>query len=266
LSRLIELTALLVYAFGLWRLWRYFTAPLAYPEFMLYTMLIAAVTGTGMLCYDEVFKVKGEFVGWAFLFGVGVFTLVVGILFIFFPVFDLSQPIYMIPTRALGFVVFGMAIVIESMLARLQLGGGKDEFNADTAGPILLKFTAVLVFFWGTYPLMWVVTAFLCLGISPWQLWQYAVLGVGSMLVAALEIGYVESQKRKPQFRKRRLPLLFSFIMIVLALPLASIFLASLDAGLLWVPTTLMLPISLILGFALVFESFYLVYHPIAAR
>ena len=266
LSRLVELTALLVYLFGLWRLWRYFTAPLAYPEYMLYSVMIAAVVGTGVVCFDEVFKTKDGFVGWAFLFGVGVLSLVVGILFVFFPVFDMSQPIYRIPTSALGLIVFGIAIVVESLLARRVLAAGKHGVNADTVGPILLKITGIFVLFWGIYPLVWVTSAFLYLGISPSQLWQLALLGIGSILVGGVQVAYVESQKRKPQFRKRRLPLLFSFIMLVLALPLLSIFLASLNAGFLFVPTTLMLPISLILGFALVFESFYLIYHPVAVR
>jgi hypothetical protein len=266
LSRLVELTALVVFVFGLWRLWRYFTAPLAYPEYMLYSVIIAAVVGTGVICFDEVFKTKDGFVGWAFLFGVGVLSLVVGILFVFFPVFDMSHPIYRIPTSAFGFIVFGIAIVVESLLVRRVLAAGKHGVDADTVGPILLKMTAIFVLIWGIYPLVWVFTAFLYLGISPSQLWQLVLLGIGSVLVGCLEIVYVESQRRKPHFRKRRLPLLFSFILIVLALPLLSIFLASVNAGFLFVPTTLMLPISLLLGFALVFESFYLIYHPIAVR
>lgn len=229
-------------------------------------MLIATVVGTGVLCFDELFRVKGEFVGWAFLFGVGVLSLVVGILFIFFPVFDMSHPIYRIPTSAFGFIVLGIAVVVESLLVRRVVAAGKHGVNADTVGPILLKMTGIFVVFWGIYPLVWVLTAFLYLGISPWQLWQLALLGFGGFLVGSVQIAYVESQKRKPQFRKRRLPLLFSFTMIVLALPLTSIFLASLDAGFLFVPTTLMLPVTLALGFALVFESFYLIYHPVGIR
>jgi hypothetical protein len=266
LSRLVELTALVVYVFGLWRLWRYFTAPLAYPDYMLYSVMMAAVVGTGVLCFDEVFKTKDGFVGWAFLFGVGVLSLVAGILFVFFPVFDMSHPIYRIPTSAFGFIVFGIAIAVESLLVRRVLAVAKHGVNADTVGPILLKMTGIFVLFWGIYPLVWVFSAFLYLGISPSQLWQLALLGIGSVLVGCLQVVYVESQKRKPRFRKRRLPLLFSFILIVLALPLLSIFLASLNAGFLLVPTTLMLPISLVLGFALVFESFYLIYHPIAVH
>lgn len=266
MARFIEFTALVVYAFGLQRLWRYFTNPLAYPEYMLYTMMIAAVVGTGILCYDEVFRVKDEFLGWAFLFGVGVLSLVVGVLFVFLPVFNLTHPLYRIPTNALGCIVLGIVIVLESLLVRRKPAPGKHGINKDNVGPILLKITAVFVLFWGIYPLMWVFTAYLYLAIPISQLWQYALLGIGSILVAIINIAYVESQKRKPLFRKRRLPLLFNFFLIVLALPLTSIFLASLQAGFLWVPTTLMLPVSLALGFALISESLYLVYHPVSVR
>jgi hypothetical protein len=126
--------------------------------------------------------------------------------------------------------------------------------------------TGIFVLLWGIYPLVWVLTAFLYLGVSPSQLWQLTLLGFGSVLVGFVQVAYVESQKRKPQFRRRRLPLLFSFIMLLTALPLAAIFVASLEAGFLFVPTTLMLPVSLALGLALIFESFYLIYHPVAVR
>lgn len=270
MSRLVELTALAVYAFGLWRLWRYFTGPLAYPEYMLYSVFMAVVVGTGVLCFDEVFKPKGEFVGWAFLLGVGALSLVMGIVFIFFPVFDTSHPVYRIPTSAMGFIVFGFIIVGESLLVRRAVAAGKHGVDADTVGPILLKMTALLLLAWGVYPLLWVLTAYLYLGIAPSELWQLALLGIGSIFVGIVQVGYVESQKRKPQFRRRRLPLLFSFLMLVLALPLSAIFVESINAGyvgpLAFVPTTLILPITLLLGFALVAESFYLIYHPVGVR
>jgi hypothetical protein len=233
---------------------------------MLYSVLMAMVVGTGVLCFDEGFKVKGELVGWAFLFGVGVLSLVTGIVFVFFPVFDLTHPIFRIPTSAFGFLLFGVILVVESLLVRRAVAAGKHGVNADTVGPILLKMTGIFVLLWGIYPLVWVLTAFLYLGVSPSQLWQLTLLGFGSVLVGFVQVAYVESQKRKPQFRRRRLPLLFSFIMLLTALPLAAIFVASLEAGFLFVPTTLMLPVSLALGLALIFESFYLIYHPVAVR
>ena len=260
-SRVLQITALIIFAFGLWRFWKYYVDPystLELSQYLLYTAWAAVVIAVGVLFFDEVYKPKDVFVGWAFLLGVGCFSLLTGVFFFFYPHIDISHPIWVFPTRVVAFFGFGVLLIIESLFVRRNTIKGSRGLNSDTVAPILLKFAAIFTIAWGVYQLGWLLFALIIGGGTLTTMWQTVLLVVGTLLAGIVSIIWVERQKRAPHYRGRRLPLLMSFLMILSALPIIGVYLA--------IPYTLILPISLLLGFALITISFYIVYRPIKSR
>jgi len=250
LPRLLQLTALGVFAFGLWELWLYVTSE-PNPIYDLYAMLAAVIIGMGIFCFDEVFKPKDEYVGWSLLLGTGVLALVVGLFFLFVSSFNLDL-------RSITFLVMGIIIVAEGVTVKRRIvTPGEHGVEAKTLAPILLKMTGILVIAWGVYQLAWSIADIYGLISNPFTFWQL-ILGVGSVIVGGFHVVYVESQKRNPVFHWRRSTLLVSFILIVLGFLTTGVYLEA--------PTTLILPITLAFGAALVAESFYLINYPTKPR
>lgn len=224
---------------------------------MLYGILVTTMIAVGVLAFDEIFKPRDDYVGWAFLTGVGTLSLLFGIIFIFFPTYDLSHGLYLIRTRAFALILFGIIIIIESLLIRTEVVPSDTGVNSDTVGPILLKFASIFVIAWGVFHLSEYIVFFLG-GLPITTNWQLLLSGSICILTGFVIIIYIETQKRQPRFRFRRLPLLMSFIMLLATLPLTTIYLR--------LPYTFILPIGLALSLMMVILSFYIVYHPISAR
>ncbi len=258
LSRVLQITAIMIFIIGFWRLYNYFFDLVEQgSSYILYTVLILAVIGVGVLLFDEIFKPHDTYVGWAFLFGISILSIILGIVFVFIPTFEI-YPTTFFHLRVLILIFLGVIILIESMAARRMAVSESHGVNSDTVAPILLKTTSQFTIAWGIYQLSWVLVANLKFSIDFSFLWQFLLLAIGSILSGLFLVIYVESEKRQPHFRFRRLPLLISFIMLVTALPITGLYLA--------IPSTYLLPISLTLGITLLIISFYFVYHPVKTR
>lgn len=257
-SRLLQLTAFIIFFYSLYTLWLYHYFPQVPLEWMLYGILTSSTIAVGVLAFDDVFKPQDDFVGWRFLAGFGMLSLLIGVFFIFFPTFDpLSNAFFIIRTRAFAHLIFGVILLIESLLIRGDIGPGDHDVNSDTIGPLLLKFLSIFIIAWGVYHISEYIVPYLD-GFPLTTNWQLLLSGLTSVLVGLVLVIYVERQKRQPRFRNRRLPLLMSFLLLLATLPLTTIFLA--------LPHTFVLPISLGLSVSLVLISFYIVYHPTMSR
>ncbi len=279
MSRLIQLTALIFFIYAAYRLYRYFTNWLPYPEFMIYAIFTAIVIGTGALIFDDVFKPGNDYVGWAFLFGVGFLSIIFGVVFFFIPPFTgspsgiigtLIGPIW---SRAIFFIVMGIILVIESLLIRREVVPGDHGLNSDTIGPVILKFTAIFGLAIGGYQMSWVLFPFFR-DVSIFILMPLLLSALGFVLVCSILIIYVETQRRQPHFRMRRFPLLLSFLLLLLTLPNTAIYLQ------IYLGTVPVTPEEATIFFNLLFNaitalgasitllltSFYVVYHPTKAR
>jgi hypothetical protein len=271
ISRLLQLTALILYAFAGYRLYVYFTNwVLPQPEYMIYAIFAAIIIGTGILIFDSVFKPGKDYVGWAFLFGVGMLSLIFGILFLFFPEFYLGHPIFAIRERAFIFFLLGIIILVESLLVKREVLKGKHGVNSDTIGPLLLKFTGIFGLSFGAYQMSWVLVPFLR-NVDIFILMPLLFSALGFVITSILLIIYVETQKRQPHFRMRRFPLLMSFILLLLILPNTAIYLQIFIANPDFTNIVLMnlflnAITALGLSLALLLTSFYIVYHPTKAR
>jgi hypothetical protein len=271
ISRLLQITALILYAFAGYRLYVYFTDWILPEEYMIYAIFAAIVVGTGILIFDEVFKPGQHYVGWAFLFGVGVLSLIFGIYFLFFPEgLYLSHPIFGVRERTFVFLILGVIILIESLLVKREVVKGDHSVNSDTVGPILLKFTAIFGLAFGAYQMSWVLVPFLR-NVDIFTLMPLLLSALGLVLGSTILILYVESQKRQPHFRMRRFPLLMSFLILLLVVPNTAIYLQiffsnpdftnQVMTNLLFNAIT-----ALSLSITLLLTSFYVVYHPTKAR
>jgi len=250
LSRLLQVTAFGVFAFGLWELWLYITTE-PHPIYDLYALLVVVVVGLGVFCFDEVFKPKDEYVGWSLLLGVGVLSIIASLFFLVISSFTLEL-------RSLGLLVMGIIIVAEGLaVKRIVTTPGEHGVNAKTLAPILLKMTGIIVIAWGVYQLAWTLAAIYGYVTNPFVFWQL-ILGIGSLAVGGFHVAYVESQKRNPVFRWRRATLLVSFILIILGFLTTGVYREA--------PLTLILPITLVLGAILIAESFYLINYPTMPR
>lgn len=257
LSRVLQMTALLAFAFGFWRLWTYFTRPLDYPHYMLYGVAAACLVGVGILCFDEVAKIENTYVGWAFLFSIGVFALHAGFLFTIFPEMDLTHPIYLMPTRALGLFLLGGIILIESVLVWRIAIPNSYRLGSKTIMPIVLKTTAIMTIPWGTYLVIWEL--FNLAVYPPIPTIAPLILGITSIVVGCILLAWVETQKRKISFRRRKLPIIFSFIFVFVTPVIGGYYF---HYGL----ETFILPIHVALGIALIIESGYIFYNPTKTR
>ncbi|MFX1474700.1 MAG: hypothetical protein ACFFCO_04375 [Promethearchaeota archaeon] len=262
LSRCLQATAILAFAFGLWRLWRYLTFPLADPEYMLFTIIAATVVGVGILCFDEMAKIGGQYVGWAFLFGVGVLAFHLGFLFMIFPEMSLTHPIYLIPTRSFGLFILSAIIIIESILVQRVAVPSSYKLERQTLLPILYKVTAMFVVAWGTFLVIWEVDNLLA--TVPLRTISPLILGSAALTVGIFGVLWVEIQKRQASFRRRKLPILFSFIFIVVAPTTMGLYLWAAET--LLYPVTFFLPIHVLLGIALIIQSIFIFYYPSRAR
>jgi hypothetical protein len=258
LSRVLQITAIIIFIIGFWRLYNYFYDLVEQgSSYILYTVLILTVIGVGVLLFDEVYKPHDTYVGWAFLFGVSILSIILGIVFVFIPTFEI-YPTTFVHLRVLILIILGVVILIESLAARNIASSEDHGVNSDTVAPLLLKTASQFTIAWGIYQLSWVLVANLKFSIDYSLLWQFLLLSISSILSGLILIIYVESEKRQPHFRARRLPLLISFLMLVTALPITGVSLA--------IPSAYLLPISFALGIALIIISFYFVYHPVKAR
>lgn len=268
LSRLLQLTALIFFIYSGYRLYRYFYGWIQPPAFMLIAVFLAIIIGIGVMIHDEVFKPGADFVGWAFLFGVGFLSLLIGIIFIFIPPYQgPPSPIFgTLWSRAIFFMVMGIIVIVESLLIRREVFPGKHSLNSDTVGPILLKFTSVFALAWGSYQMSWIIVPFIR-NVPLTSMLPLFFSALGFVLTGISLMIYVESQKRKPQFRARRFPLLMSFILILLLLPLATFYI-TIYMTILAPDAELLLNAVMCLGIALalMLTSFYIVYHPTKAR
>jgi len=237
---------------------------------MIYAIFAAIVIGTGILIFDDVFKPGPNYVGWAFLFGIGILSLIFGIYFLFFPDFYLGHPIFGVRERAFVFLILGIVILVESLLVQREVVKGDHGVNADTVGPILLKFTAIFGLAFGAYQMSWVLVPFLR-QVDIFTLMPLLLSALGFVLGSGLLIIYVETQKRQPHFRMRRLPLLLSFLLMLLVLPNTAIyleiFIANPDFANTIMTNLLFNAITaLAISLTLLMTSFYIVYHPTKAR
>ncbi|MFW9934509.1 MAG: hypothetical protein ACFFDU_03130 [Candidatus Thorarchaeota archaeon] len=270
ISRLLQLTALILYAFAGYRLYVYFTDWILPPEYMIYAIFAAIIIGTGILIFDSVFKPGKDYVGWAFLFGVGMLSLIFGILFFYFSDFDLGHPLFAVQERVFAFLVLGIIILIESLLVKREVIKGEHGVNSDTMGPLLLKFTGIFGLAFGAYQMSWVLVPFFR-SVDIFILLPLLFSALGFVLTSGLLIIYVETQKRRPHFRMRRFPLLMSFILLLLILPNTAIYLQIFFANPDFANVVLMnlflnAITALGLSLALLLTSFYIVYHPTKAR
>jgi hypothetical protein len=259
-----------MYVFAAYRLFRYFTNWLIPPEYMIYAIFAAIVLGTGILIFDDVFKPGQHYVGWAFLFGVGVLSLVFGVYFTLNPYPMTNHPLTTIWLRAFFFLVMGIIIVIESLLVKREVVKDIHGVNSDTVGPLLLKFISVFGLAFGGYQMSWVLVPFLR-NVDLFTLMPLLVSALGLVLGGSLLLIYVETQKRQPHFRMRRLPLLMSLILLLMILPNTTIYLqiffSNPDFANI-VMTNLLFNAITALGVSvsLLITSFYIVYHPTKAR
>ncbi len=269
LSRLLQVTALIFFIYAMYRLYRYFTNWLPEPDYMILAVFAAIVISVGILTFDDVFKPGRDFVGWAFLFGVGFLSLLIGIIFVFFPYYPAPLSAWFGPiwSRALFFMVMGLIIVIESLLVRREVIPGSHGLNSDTIGPIILKFAAVFGIAWGGYQMSWVIVPFLR-NVNIFTLLPLLLSAIGFLLMGSLLVIYVETQKRQPHFRMRRFPLLLSFLLVLMILPNTAIYLTIYFNPALPQMTFLLFNaiLGLGIGFTLSLTSFYIVYHPTKAR
>ncbi len=265
ISRLLQLTALIIYAFAGYRLYRYFTNWLIPPEYMVYAIFAAIVIATGILIFDDVFKPGQHYVGWAFLFGIGVLSLIFGIYFTWFPYFTLTNQLTGVWLRAFFFLVIGIIILIESLLVQREVVKSEHGVNSDTIGPILLKFTALFGLAFGAYQMSWVLVPFLR-NVDLFTLMPLLLSALGLILSGSLLIIYVETQKRKPHFRMRRFPLFMSFLLMLMVLPNTAIYIQVFFINPLMLDLLINGLVAIGISVALLLTSFYIVYHPTKAR
>ncbi len=279
MSRLIQLTALIFFIYAAYRLFRYFTNWLPYPEFMIYAIFTAIVIGTGTLIFDDVFKPGNDYVGWAFLFGVGFLSIIFGAVFLIIPPFTgnpggiIGAIIGPFWSRAIFFIAMGIIIIIESLLVRREVFAGDHGLNSDTIGPVILKFTAVFGLAFGGYQMSWVLVSFIR-NIDIFVLMPLLLSALGLVLVCGILLIYAETQKRRPHFRMRRLPLLLSFLLLLLSLPNTAIYLQIFLGTVPITPDEATIFLNLLfnaltalgVGITLLLTSFYVVYHPTKAR
>lgn len=262
LSRSLQATAILAFAFGLWRLWRYLTFPLANPDYMLYTVIAATVIGVGVLCFDEVAKIDSQFVGWALLFGIGVLAFHLGFLFMIFPDMVLNHPIFLIPTRSVGMFLLSAIIIAEAILVRRIAVPSSYKLEGKTIMPILYKITAIFAIAWGAFLVIWEIDNLLA--IVPLRTISPLILGVAALIVGVFGVLWVETQKRQASFRRRKLPIFFSFLFILVAPTTMGLYLWATET--LVYPVSFFLPIHIILGLTLVVEAIHIFYSPSRAR
>lgn len=248
-------------------MYTYFIRWLPPPEFMLYAIFLAIIIGTGILIFDDVFKPGRDYVGWAFLLSVGVLSLIIGIVFYFIPPYtgspsDLFGSIW---SRAIFFSVMGVIIIIEALLVRREVVPGDHGLTSDTTGPIFLKFSAIFSLAFGGYQMAWVIVPFLR-NVDIITLMPLLLSALGFVLVCSILIIYVESQKRQPHFRMRRLPLLLSFLLSLMILPNTAIYIQVYLINSAMIEILFNAIMALVLAVALLVTSLYLVYHPTKAR
>ncbi|MFX0168076.1 MAG: hypothetical protein ACFE89_01860 [Candidatus Hodarchaeota archaeon] len=267
LSRLVQLTAIIYFVYGFYRLYVYFTGWLEPPEYMIYAIFATIIVGIGILVFDSVYKPGNDYVRWAFLAGVGLLSLIIGIFFMFFPEFKLDFQITGIWPRALFFIVMGLIVIIESLLVRRDVISGSTGVNNDTVGPLLLKFAAMFAFAWGIYQMAWVVVPVLR-GVLLTSILPLFFSALGFVFAGLTLIVYVESQKRQPHFRARRFPLLMTLLLTLLILPITTTYLYI--YLILAITETFTLFINALVGLvttlALLITSFHIVHHPTKAR
>ena len=234
---------------------------------MIYAIFAAIIIGIGILMFDEIYKPANDYVRWAFLTGVGLLSLIIGIFFTFFPEFRTNFPLSGIWPRALIFILLGLIVLIESILVRRDVIPGTTGVNADTVGPLVLKFAAMFGLAWGTYQMAWVVVPVLR-GVELISILPLFLSALGFVLSGLTQVSYYESHKRKPHFRARRLPLLMSLLLTLMILPLMTTYLYIYLV--LAIPNTLELLVNAIIMIAttvaLLASSFYIIYHPTKAR
>ncbi len=228
---------------------------------MLYTAIAATAIGVGVLCFDEVAKLGNQYVGWAFLFGVGVMTYHIAILFIIFPTIDLTHPIYLLPTRAAGFCVLASIIIAEAALVKRSFVPSSYQLNSDTIMPIILKMTSILAIAWGTFLVLWEIDNLTA--VVPIKAISPLILGMVSLVAGSILLIWAERQKRQPSFRTRKLPLIFSFT-ILLSAPITGSF--YLWAMKMFMVERFILPLQVTIGIVLIIESLYIFYHPMKTR
>ncbi len=264
LSRLLQLTALIFFIFAIYRLYRYFTNWLNPPEYMIYAIFAAAIVGVSILIFDDVFKPGADFVGWAFLFGAGVFSFLTGLIFTFYPYFVNNNPITGIWLRALFFLVMGIIVIVESLLVRREVITKDHGLVADTVGPVILKFAATFGLAWGSYQMAWVLVPYLR-GVQLITMMPLFISALGFLFVSVVIISYIETQNRRPHFRYRRFPLLMSFLLLLMIFPITTfyivVFVEFANYELLF--NAIM---GLVVNFTILCTSLYIVYHPTKAR
>jgi hypothetical protein len=234
---------------------------------MLYAIFLAIIIGTGILIFDDVFKPGLDYVGWAFLLGVGTLSLIIGIIFIFIPPYtgapsDLFGTIW---SRAIFFMLMGVIIIIEALLVRREVVPGDHGLNSDTIGPIFLKFTAIFGLGFGGYQMAWVIAPYLR-NVDIFTLLPLLLSALGFVLFCSILIIYVETQKRQPHFRLRRLPLLLSFLLLLMILPVTAIYIQVYFINPALIEILFNAIMALTLAITILLTSFYIVYHPTKAR
>ncbi len=264
LSRLLQLTALIFFIFAIYRLYRYFTNWLDPQLYMIYAIFAAAIVGVGILIFDDVFKPRTDFVGWAFLFGVGIFSLLTGIIFTFNPEFITNNPFTGIWLRAFFFLVMGIIVIIESLLVRREVIKTDHGLVADTVGPVILKFAATFGLAWGSYQMAWVLVPYLR-EVPLTSMMPLFLSALGFIFVSVVIIGYIETQNRQPYFRYRRFPLLISFLLLLMIFPVTTfyivVFIEFTNYQLLYNAI-----FGLVVFLTILSTSLYIVYHPTKAR
>jgi hypothetical protein len=234
---------------------------------MIYAIFAAIIIGIGILMFDEIYKPANDYVRWAFLTGVGLFSLIIGIFFTFFPEFRTDFPLSGIWPRALIFILLGLIVLIESILVRRDVIPGTTGVNSDTVGPLLLKLAAMFGLSWGIYQMAWVVVPVLR-DVALTSILPLFLSALGYVLSGLSLVIYYESQKRQPHFRARRFPLLMSLLLTLMILPLMTTYLVI--YLILAIPNTLELLVNAIImittTMVLLGSSFYIIYHPTKAR
>jgi hypothetical protein len=267
ISRLLQITAFIFFIYAGYRLYIYFIRWLPPPEFMLYAIFLAIFIGTGILIFDDVYKPGRDYVGWAVLFGVGVLSLIIGNVFHFIPPNPHPPSMIFGPfwSRTIFFIVMGVVLIIEALLVRRQVVPGDNGLNSDTIGPVILKFTAIFGLAFGGYQMAWVIVPFLR-QVNLLTLLPLLLSALGFVLVCSILIIYVETQKRQPHFRMRRLPLLLSFLLLLMILPVTTIYLQVYLINPVMIEILFNAIMALALAIAILLMSFYIVYHPTKAR
>ncbi len=234
---------------------------------MLYAIFLAIIIGTGILIFDEVYKPGRDYVGWAFLFGVGFLSLIIGVIFILIPPFSgTGSSIFgTIWSRAIFFSIMGVIIIVEALLIRREVVPGDHGVNSDTIGPIFLKFTAIFGLSFGGYQMAWVLVPFIRL-VDIFTLLPLLLSALGFVLVCSILLIYVETQKRQPHFRMRRLPLLLSFLLLLMILPNTAIYIQVYLINSAMIEILFNAIMALVVATTILLTSFYLVYHPTKAR